>query len=461
MPPMAPVTLAEDVAGGLVTDPADHPGPAALGPPPPAPVTSMRKRLGGSGTRQAAGLAVATLVNNALQLVFTILVTRLLGSTDYGALAALTSAFLILLVGGQAVQAAAAREVALGRLGAGRELHHTVRVWTRALLAATLGLALLGVLIRVPLAYVIGVPDHRWGAAAILPTGSLWVLISLQRGVLLGLHAFRPVGVSIVAEAAGRLVVGGVLAAAAGVTGAFLGNPLAFLVVAVGLVVVLERRLGTPSVAGGRRRFRTLISDGWVPIVGLSLLAVLQNVDVIIARHRLGEDRAGSYAVAAVAAKSIVWVAIGVGLQLLPQATRRAAAGLDPRPVLYRALAVLAAVATPALLIFAVFPKLLLRTAFGPDTVDAAGALLILGGAMTLLAVAYLTVQYLFALRHARFLWFLAAIAAAEIAVLFQTRVSIDGFAGTVLGTQLVAAAALLALAARARPMAARPVPAP
>jgi O-antigen/teichoic acid export membrane protein len=115
-------------------------------------------------------------------------------------------------------------------------------------------------------------------------------------------------------------------------------------------------------------------------------------------------------------------------------------------------LAVLAAVAAPALLIFAIVPELLLRTAFGADTVDAAGALLLLGLAMTLLAVSYLTVQYLFALHRVRFLWLLAALAVLEIAVLFRTGVTLDAFASTVLVTQLVAAVAVLAVASRARP---------
>ena len=79
-----------------------------------------------------------------------------------------------------------------------------------------------------------------------------------------------------------------------------------------------------------------------MPIIGLFLLASLQNIDVIVAKHQLSSDAAGSYAAAAVAAKAVVWVAIGIGLHLLPEATRRSAAGLDPRPVLLRALAILA-----------------------------------------------------------------------------------------------------------------------
>jgi O-antigen/teichoic acid export membrane protein len=214
----------------------------------------------------------------------------------------------------------------------------------------------------------------------------------------------------------------------------------------------LERRLGVPEAPQRRATLRRLLGDGWVPIAGLALLAVLQNIDIIIARHQLGHDRAGSYAVAAVAAKALVWVAIGLGLQLLPQATARAAGGEDPRPVLARAFAVLGAVAAPALVVFAVAPKLVLRVAFGEDTVDASGALVVLGGAMLLLATAYLTVQYLFALGRATFLWALGAIAVAEVVVLLSAgSPSIAGFADRVALVQLASAAAMVAFALRSR----------
>ena len=192
-----------------------------------------------------------------------------------------------------------------------------------------------------------------------------------------------------------------------------------------------------------------------MPILGLFLLAALQNMDVIVAKHQLADDAAGSYAAAAVAAKAVVWVAIGIGLHLLPEATRRSAAGLDPRPVLLRALAILVAVAAPALLIFAVVPKLLLRLAFGPDLTLASGALLFLGAAMTLLALAYLTVQYMVALGETRFLWVLGVVALAEPLLLSATSPSIVAFAEIVLGVQCVVATAVLALGLRARARAA------
>ena len=417
----------------------------------------LRDALRASETGAAAGLAAATLANNAIQLVFVVLFSRLLGADGYGALAAIISGFLILMVGGQSIQVAAAREATLGRLGADGRLRATLAAWTRQLVIATVVLAGIGALVRHPLAQVLGTPEHPWAAASLLPTGSLWLLLSLQRGVLQGLRAYGPVGLSIIGEAGARIVCGLALwAVGLGVTGAYLGNPLAFVLMSLWLGARMARMLGPaePVTGAGAERIRPiagLIGDNWLPLLGLLLLAVLQNVDVIVGRHEFHGDRAGSYAVAAAAAKAVVWVAIGVGLQLLPEATRRAAAGLDPRPALLRALAVLAAVAAPALLIFALVPELLLRLAFGPKLTEASGALPVLGVAMTLLAVAYLTVQYMVALGELRFVWVLGVVAIVEPFLLSAGSLTLLSYATVVLGLQLVAASAVLALGLRAR----------
>jgi O-antigen/teichoic acid export membrane protein len=416
----------------------------------------LRDALRSSETGAAAGLAGATLLNNAIQLVFVVLFSRLLGADGYGALAAIISGFLIIMVAGQSVQVAAAREATLGRLGSEGRLRATLATWTRQLVIATVVLAAIGVAVRGPLSDVLGTPEHQWAAAALLPTGSLWLLLCLQRGVLQGLRAYGPVGLSIVGEAGGRIVCSLLLfAIGLGVTGAYLGNPLAFVLMSLWLGARLTRMLGPaeapPPGAEPIRPLTGLVGDNWLPLLGLLLLAVLQNVDVIVGRHQFHGDRAGSYAVAAVAAKAVVWVAIGVGLQLLPEATRRAASGLDPRPALLRALGVLAAVAAPALIIFALIPELLLRVAFGPELTEASSALPVLGVAMTLLAVAYLTVQYMVALGELRFVWVLGVVAILEPFLLSAGSLTLLSYATVVLGLQLVAASAVLALGLRAR----------
>jgi O-antigen/teichoic acid export membrane protein len=234
------------------------------------------------------------------------------------------------------------------------------------------------------------------------------------------------------------------------VTGAYLGTPLSMMVTGAVLTVALGRRLGHPVAGAAAERLRDLVSGAWAPVAGLTLLAVLQNIDVIVVKHELDDDAAGSYAAAAVAAKLVIWVAIGIGLYLLPEATRRAAAGIAPRPVLIRALVIVGTIAGPMLLVFAVAPELLLRLAFGEEFTEAAGALAVLGAAMTLLAAAYLAVQYMLALGRFTFLYVLGVVAIVEPVLLAAGGRSIVGFAAMVFGLQCVAASGVLALSMRA-----------
>lgn len=404
-----------------------------------------------SDTATAAGLAGAQLAANGVAVIFTVVFARLLGRDDYGALAALTSTFLILSVPGVALQVAASRATATGRIGLAHELRATLDRWTRRVLLVTAALAVAGAALREPLAALIGV-EAEWAAAATLPTGGLWLLLSVQRGALAGLGAYRPVGLSIIAEQAGRLVLAVALVVAGlGTTGAYLGMPLAMALTAAALGALLARHEVPGAAPAGAWPLRALAREATVPIAALVLLAALQNMDVVLVRHRFADGPAGAYAAAAVAAKIVVWTAVGVGLYLLPEAARRAADGRAARPVLLRALGVVGAVAAPALLVFVLAPALVLRVGFGAEYEVASSALGVLALAMSVLGFAYLAVQFLLAVEASRFLLALAAVTVVEPAVLLVVDVgSLAAFAAIVLAVQALAAVAVLVPSLRA-----------
>lgn len=413
--------------------------------------TPLRTRLEAardSETAKAAGLAAATMFQQVVAVAITIVFTRLLGTGGYGSLAALLNLTVILLVPGSALQVAAAREGTLGRLGQGAELAATLDRWMRHLLVGLAAVALASVAGRDQLAALLNI-DEVWAAAAVPVTGALWLVLSVQRGLLQAAQAYRPVALSIVLESIGRLITGVVLVEAGlGVTGAYLGTFAAFACAAIALWVVLRRRLGAPDPHTPRHPLHQLARDAAVPIGGLVCVAALQNVDVIMAKRVFAEDPAGVYAASTVAAKAIVWVAFGVGLWVLPEATRRAASGLDPRRVLARALGLIAALAVPALVVFATVPGLLLRIVFGPDYESGEVVLLRLGCAYALLACTYLAVQFLLGLHRRRFV-VLLVVAAAGQPILLASADTVESFASRVLIVQAATAATLLALSAR------------
>ncbi|MBJ7328854.1 MAG: oligosaccharide flippase family protein [Solirubrobacteraceae bacterium] len=414
------------------------------------PVHPARWR--GRSSPQVAGLAVASLTANALALIFTIVFARVLGEEEYGSLAVVTSWLLILGVPGSALQVAAARDVAAGRYGEGPALAAVARRWLRPVMVAAVVLAAVCAIAREQLGAITGV-DEVWAAALIVPGACAWFALCLLRGVLQGDGAIGAVAWSIVGEATGRVICGLVLLlAGAGVVGAFAGTPLSFAIAASALYVVLRRRVGAPGDRLAAPGLAHLATGAWSAIIALTLLMVLQSLDVIVVKHRFEDDAAGSYTAAAVAAKVLIWVAIGLAVYVVPEASRRAARGAAPFGALANALAAIALLAVPVLAIFLFAPETLMRLGFGEEYADAATALLPLGTAMTLLACCYLASQYLLALRHWTFLVVLSLAVLVEFAGLLTYGDGYRSVGIAVLASQLICVSALLAIAARAEP---------
>jgi O-antigen/teichoic acid export membrane protein len=259
-----------------------------------------------------------------------------------------------------------------------------------------------------------------------------------------------------VGEAATRLIFGLILVAASlDVAGAFLGTTMSIASMAALLGFALHHELETappghkPPVG---ERLRDLAARAWVPLAALALIAVLQNIDVIVVKHRVSNDAASAYAAAAVAAKVMVWIAVGLGMYLLPEASRRASVGRDARGVLIRTLGVAAATAVPITLIFVFGGHLLLDKVFGKDFATADTALPILGVAMAFLAVTYLCVQYLLALHRSRFVLVLAVGAVLDPLLLLIVGTKLTSIAAVLAVLQAVLAAVIAFIALRSRP---------
>jgi O-antigen/teichoic acid export membrane protein len=393
-------------------------------------------------------MAVAVVASNTIGLAFTIVFARILGASGYGSLAVLVSAWIILMVPGSALQVAVAREVSRATASASDAAGAGVVRWLERLALATLVVAALAIPLRGVIASIVNV-EEDWAAAAVPVSGMLWAFLSVERGALQGFGSYRPVALSVIGEATARLLFAlALVGLGLDVTGAFLGTALSLVAMAIVLGIALRPRLPhADHPAVGLSRLRDLLVQARVPVAALTLLFALQELPVIVVKHEASGDIAGAYAVAAVAAKSIIWVAVGLGLYLVPEAARRSESGVDARPILLRMLGLIAVFGAPALLIFGFAAEPLLSAAFGDDLTAGASALPWLGLAMILLACTYLAVQYMLALGRAVFIWALAVAAAIEVPLVAHFGDDLRDVAVALCGLELACAAVVVATA--------------
>jgi O-antigen/teichoic acid export membrane protein len=321
-------------------------------------------------------VAPAMAAANALNYAFNLVMSRLLGPADYGALGALLALVLVGTVPGVALQAVVARHTTLAGEAVGR-------LWSRVLVAVVAAGGALGLLTVAAGPAVAGFLHLRslgpclWLAAALLPLP----LLSAVQGMLQGREWFGILAAVLLAAAAGRLAVGvGLVQGGLGVSGALaataIGSALAVLVAVPRLRAQggweRRRRPPDPGPGGGWRwprrgspaaAFGGEVAAAAAGVLGLLLLA---NVDVLLARHFLAAEASGLYAAGAVLTKIAFWAPQFVVTLVFP----RLVVAADRRRLLGRSAAVVAAVGAPLVAAAALAPQLAARLSFGEAYLD-------------------------------------------------------------------------------------------
>ncbi len=339
----------------------------------PRPERAARAHVG----RAAALLGFSTTMANVLGYGFAVVLSRSLGPSDFGALAALLAAALIGSIPGVALQLAVARSSAAG--SAATEAAEVAR-WLR--IAVVTGvLLMLGTWALAPLAdSFLALPSPApvlWLGVVLLPT----TVTGAFQGRLLGAERHERLSATYLAVAGFRFVAG-VAAAWLGwsITGALAGAAVASL-----LACVLSAALaGVPSQSPGGSPVPVLLREMGTAASATAAILVLANVDVLLARHYLPAATSGHYAVGSLFTKAAFWAPHFLAVLAYPILARRTA----QRRALLIALGLTVAIGLLAVTGAAVVAHVLIDLTTGPayaDIAPLAPAFAVLGMLMAVL----------------------------------------------------------------------------
>ncbi len=440
------------VAGGpMITLPAEQDAEAGAeaATPEGAPRESMR-----SGLMQAGPVAVAGLVVNGVAALLVVAVARLVTPRQYGEIAQLLGLFFILSMPGSAVLVGVVRRVtALEVSGQSKRVHRWMQRAYRATFLALAAEVVVVLVVKGWIARQLSLDDSR-GVALVLVAAGIWILLSVDRGLLQAHRRYRPLAGNLLVEGGARTVlVLAFVAAHMGVFGYALGVFLGELVAAVHAHWLnAGDRLSRPGAASStpptdlgtsalaRRR---LVADVSAAFAGLALLGFLQNVDVIVL-GRLNHANVGPYAAISVASKAMVFGALALGAYLLPEATIRWNEGGHAVRQFGVTLIFLAVPAVVLLGVSVVAPHEFLTLVFGPRLSRGAPAFATLVAAMICLSVSVLITNYLFGTGSRWIVAILAAGSGAAAALVASADGRIVATARADLLVQAVLVAALL-----------------
>jgi uncharacterized membrane protein/O-antigen/teichoic acid export membrane protein len=335
----------------------------------PTPASPVRDQAVVASGQIAAGIG---------NMVFSLVMARILAPGAFAQLAAFLALYLLLSMPGSAISAAAALEP-----------DRAARVRPVLLFSgAGIGLALalaspwVGPFLRLPIGMVVvlGLSGPALGTLA------------LERGRLYGWQRHARLVASLVAEPAVRLLLGLGLAAVAGAVGGALGVTVA----GYAALEIARRHWRQPTnFAHGRRR--RLVERpvgkpvsgmaGWAAVAFLALV-VVQNQDLLFANSILSPGQAGQFAVLSTLGGLAVFATMTVPLVLLPRTAGGEPGGLWP------ALSITALIGGAAVGIVALAPKPLVVALFGARYGDIAGLLVPYMAAMALLGLARVLVAH-------------------------------------------------------------------
>ncbi len=311
---------------------------------------------------------------NLSNFVFHVIVSRLLGPSNYGALGALLNTLLVLAVPLGALQTVVtkAESARLHNEGHGIGLRTSL---SRAVVAGVVGTGILVVLSPLVNSYL-----HFQSSVPMILL-AIWVFPAVVgavlQGVLMGRLRFSAVAVAaVVGGIVGRLVFGVLLIELGfGLDGAVVASVLSQVIVTVILLVPLM-----PEVVHSKvKELGIGLRSGIHSILALGGYWVLATEDTVLARHFLPAKEAGFYASASTAGRIALFLPAALGMLAFPRFARDKGAGPLTRSTIrwsFPATAVLGLISAAILL---VVPSLVIEVLFGNSYQGAQSAVRILG----------------------------------------------------------------------------------
>jgi len=377
---------------------------------------NLRRIARSDFVRHGLIIFASSMIVNVLGYLYHSLNSRRLGVEAYGVLSALNAAYMISLFVPAILSTVVVKYAAEFRaLEDAEHLSALGRSVTKYVGAAAAIAIVAGSLLVIPAGRFLHITD-LWSIELIALVIGFSMLLGVLRGVLQGVENFRGFAASTMLESLLKTALGvGLVYAGFGVVGA-LGGWLTGTIIALGFTLwaVLwphRDKARVPLLLDVRRLVKTSAN------VALSILLItsLGYSDVLLVKHYADPTTAGLYGALSLSGKMLFFLVAFVPTVVLPKASRRAAGGASPLPLLLLAVGSVVVLAGSGLFLYFAFPATIVTLLAGKAFASAAPLVFPYGIATIFLAILNAVVFYKMAIHRFDFLVPLTLVAVAEV----------------------------------------------
>jgi O-antigen/teichoic acid export membrane protein len=344
-------------------------------------------------------LFVATMISHVFNFLFQVTMGRMLTPADYGTMNALLSTFLIAAILFTTIAMVVTRQAstfkAHGQLENIRSLLH----WTYK---GLYGVGLPAVLIFSLLSPAVKQFLHMDSTLPIILLGVVIVLSAsfpVNLAFLGGLQHFGALAVASGSLGPLRylLCVLCVLLGL-GISGVFIGHILCYL--GLFLISYWPIRRALAHVSASSRTSHHLFSRAYPELLANLAFALMSQFDLVLVKHLFPPETVGTYAVAAILGRAVMYLPSGLVLALFPMVAENHVLNRNLTAILRKALVYTLLLCGCGTLVYWLFPDFILRVLFDGKYLEAAPLLAYYGIVMLPLALLMITMNFHIARGH-------------------------------------------------------------
>ena len=258
------------------------------------------------------------------------------------------------------------------------------------------------------------------------------MILPINRGSLQGLQRFKGLSLNLVIEGTIKLFGGIILVLLGmGIYGAILSIVLSYIIPFFACFYPLRdiRKLKKKEF-----NLRDIYKFSIPVFIALISLTSIYSVDVILVKHFFSETETGYYVAASKLGLILFFATLSISQVMFPKVSELHKKKKEHKPLLYKSMLISLLIIIPAIIIFYLFPKIIVNILFGSEffpIIPYVGSFSVIIGLFSLI---YIITFYMLSINKKRFLYILLSFNVLQIALINMFHSSISQVINVLMG---------------------------